>query len=122
MTQRQLKLGELIRQRYQHRMEGDPELEGETLLVRFDSGLTLEVEPADESDFTFSWAWSSPDWGLETNNLGWQYTLNQDGDYDGTSSEVRGRITEPTRANWPALRDVLDAMFKDSPQLRLNPR
>ena len=122
MTEKKQRIGELIQQRYQHRVEGDPELEGDTLLVRFDSGLTLELQPASEGDFTFSWAWSSPDWGLETNNLGWEYTLHQDGEFDGTTSEVRGRITAPTRANWPALRDVLDAMFKDTPQLRLGAR
>ncbi len=113
------RLGDLIQERYQHRMEGLPELEGETLLIRFDSGLTLELQPAMESDFTYSWAWSSPDWGLETDFLGWDYKFR--GQDMEEQPAVRGRITPPASTTWPDLRAILDAMFKDNkrPQMRL---
>ena len=79
MSDIQQQLGDLIRERYSRRMEGEPEIAGDTLLVRFDSGLTLELQPASEGDLTYSWAWSSPDWGLETDILGWDYALYREG-------------------------------------------
>jgi hypothetical protein len=106
------KLGDLIRERYLSRMEGEPEIAGDTLLVRFDSGLTLELQPAADSDFTYSWAWSAPDWGLETDIMGWDYALYREGEpQEEQETAVRGRITQPANANWPDLRAVLDAMF-----------
>jgi len=115
MTKMQQQLGELIRERYRNRVEGEPEIAGDSLLVRFDSGLTLELQPASDADFTYSWAWSAPDWGLETDVMGWDYALYREGGSAEPENEVRGRITKPASASWPALRDVLDAMFQDTP-------
>jgi hypothetical protein len=118
----QEQIGELILGRYRHRMEGEPEIAGDSLLVRFDSGLTLELQPASEADFTYSWAWSAPDWDLETNAMGFDYAFFREDGAPERETEVRGRITQPTNASWPSLRDVLDAMFQHTPQLRRNPR
>lgn len=116
------RLGALIRERFQHRMEGEPVMAGDTLLVRFDSGLTLEVEPAGDVDLSYSWSWSSPDWGLETDFAGWNYTLYKEDIQPEEPPDIRARITQPTKASWPELLAVLDAMFKNTPQLRRSPR
>lgn len=117
MSQISERFAQLLGERYHARLETEPELTPEGMLLHFDTGLTLEVLPADEGTCTYHWRWSEPEWSMQTDIRGLDMRSFCEQNGRGVSS-VGGNLSEPTRATWSELLSVLDALFRPSPAHR----
>lgn len=103
----------LLGERYHDRLEEDPELISDGMLLHFDTGLTMEVIVVSPGECAYKWLWSEPEWAMETNIRGMD--LASFCEQNGTSvSSIGGNLSEPTRATWQELLAVLDALFRPS--------
>lgn len=101
----------LLGDRYRHRLEAEPEVSPEGLLLHFDTGLTLEVKASSQGECAYAWRWSEPDWAMETDIRGLDLAsfCAQNGH---SVSSLGGNLSEPTLSSWPDLLAVLDALFR----------
>ena len=111
MTQISERFAHLLGERYQQRLESEPELTEEGLLLHFDTGLSLEVVPVGEGTCAYHWRWSEPEWAMETDIRGMDMASFCEQNGRGISS-VGGDLSEPTQATWSELLAVLDALFR----------
>ena len=105
------RFAQLLGDRYRQRLESAPELTPEGLLLHFDTGLSLDVQPANEGSCFYHWRWSEPEWSMETDIRGLDMTSFCDQNGMGMSS-VGGNLSEPAKATWSELLAVLDALFR----------
>lgn len=107
------RFAQLLGDRYHDRLEEDPEMISDGMLLHFDTGLTMEVVVVSPGECTYKWQWSEPEWAMETNIRGMDLTSFAEA--NGTSvSSIGGSLSEPTRATWQELVGVLDALFRTS--------
>ena len=111
------RFAQLLGERYQSRLDADPELTPEGLLLHFDTGLCLDVQAEGEGQCAFHWRWSEPEWSMQTDIRGMDMASFCEQNGKGVSS-VGGNLSEPTRASWSELIAVLDALFRPSAPAR----
>jgi hypothetical protein len=112
-----MELKELIELRYGARLPGGVELKQDALILRFDSGLALEVRYVSLTEYAFHWMWGDVGLRVDTApvHAGLRTYPNHLHDPDGMLRD--DPLTRPGAPAWDNVRRVIDGVLKD-PLLR----
>ena len=108
-----LELKARIEERYGAHLPAGAELKLDALLLRFDSGLALELRFASAEEYAFNWIWGEAGLRIDTAPLHPELKTRPHHLHDVDGIPRDDPLTRPGAAPWDNVRKVIDAVLDD---------
>lgn len=112
-----LELKERIEERYGAQLPAGVEMMQDALLLRFGSGLAMELRFASAEEYSIGWLWGDAELRIDTAPMHPQLETRPNHRHDEEGNVHADRLTHPGAPPWDNARGVIDAVLAD-PLLR----
>lgn len=106
-----LELKEQIEAAYGEQLPEGVELKQDALLLRFDSGLALELRFASPTEYSIGWLWGDAELRIDTAPLHGDLKTRPNHFHDEEGRVRDDPVTQPGAAPWDNVRKVIDAVL-----------
>ena len=113
-------LSDAVITRYGERLECTPQQSFDALMLRFDTGLGVELRFASADEYSIYWQWQDTEWRIDTAPLHTHLSSFPNHVHAADGGVRPDLLTAPGRPPWENLRVVLDAIL-ENPRLDIPP-
>lgn len=108
-----LELKERIEERYGAQLPEGAETRQDALLLRFDSGVTMELRFASAQEYSIGWLWGDAELRIDTAPLHPHLETQPNHCHDEEGNVRADPLTRPGDPPWDNARNVIDAVLAD---------